>query len=146
MAGRFNSSFVNARGPTRAHAFSRSFPRLFVDLASQLLERARADDKTAWIRCSGTTSCEQLLPERRSRALPHQGVRPRPLKRACGVHLNLVSSAACKGPRALFSWEKRPDLAGRWRTLLVCVITTLASLYPAFRAARVDPVSSLRHE
>jgi putative ABC transport system permease protein len=30
--------------------------------------------------------------------------------------------------------------------LLVCVITTLAAWYPAVRAARVDPVTSLRHE
>ena len=30
--------------------------------------------------------------------------------------------------------------------LLVCVITTMAAWYPAVRAARVDPVTSLRHE
>ena len=29
---------------------------------------------------------------------------------------------------------------------LVCLITTLAAWYPAARAARVDPVTSLRHE
>jgi putative ABC transport system permease protein len=29
---------------------------------------------------------------------------------------------------------------------LVCLITTVAALYPAYRAARVDPVTSLRHE
>jgi putative ABC transport system permease protein len=29
---------------------------------------------------------------------------------------------------------------------LVCLITTLAAWYPASRAARVDPVTSLRHE
>ncbi len=28
----------------------------------------------------------------------------------------------------------------------VCLITTLAALYPATRAARVDPATSLRHE
>jgi ABC-type lipoprotein release transport system permease subunit len=30
--------------------------------------------------------------------------------------------------------------------VLVCVITTLTALYPASSAARVDPVTSLRHE
>lgn len=30
--------------------------------------------------------------------------------------------------------------------VLVCLITTVAALYPAHRAARVDPVTSLRHE
>jgi putative ABC transport system permease protein len=30
--------------------------------------------------------------------------------------------------------------------LLVCLITILAALYPAIRAARVDPVTSLRHD
>jgi ABC-type antimicrobial peptide transport system permease subunit len=30
--------------------------------------------------------------------------------------------------------------------LLVCLITTMAAWYPAVRAARVDPVTSLRHE
>ncbi len=29
---------------------------------------------------------------------------------------------------------------------VVCLITTLAAWYPAYRAARVDPVTSPRHE
>jgi putative ABC transport system permease protein len=30
--------------------------------------------------------------------------------------------------------------------LFACVVTTLAALYPARRAARVDPIQALRHD
>ncbi|MHB1559496.1 MAG: ABC transporter permease [Isosphaeraceae bacterium] len=78
-----------------------------------------------------------------------------------GMALSLLSSIpADRIARSILEPQTPPALQGlldapllafpHWLVLgvpaLVCTITTLAAWYPASRAARVDPVTSLRHE